>query len=157
MRLAPIALALFLTQMAVDRAAALSADPRAQAQGFAALTGSQATVTGYVLPVEEADGMIRRFALVPYAGACSHMPAPPAESVILITPDKPMAAGALYEYVTITGLVRMKPEVSRFFLIDGDVTLRSNYVVTGAEIRRSGAPKPAGPFPGTSPWKNLHK
>ncbi len=155
MRLTSIALALVLALMAVDRAAALSPDP--QPQGFAALTGTQATVTGYVLPVDEEGGLIQRFALVPYSGACSHMPAPPAESVILITPDKPMATGELYEYVTITGLVRMKPEVSRFFLIDGDVTLRSNYVVTGAEIRRSATPKPADPFPGNSPWKDLHK
>ena len=157
MRLSSLALALVLALMAVDRAAPLSADPRGQMQGFAGLTGQQATVTGHVLPVVEADGLIHRFALVPYAGACSHMPAPPPESVILITPDKPMAAGDLYEYVTISGLIRMKPETSRFYLIDGDVTLRSNYVITGAEVRRVATASPPGPFPGTSPWKNLHK
>lgn len=73
-----------------------------------ALNGVQVKMPGYVVPLETDGKKSTEFLLVPYFGACIHVPPPPANQTVLVrTKDK---AGAevrqLYEVVWVTGTIK---------------------------------------------------
>ena len=55
------------------------------------LQGARIRLPGYVVPLEMSQGSIREFLLVPYFGACIHVPPPPANQIVLVRLDKPAA------------------------------------------------------------------
>ena len=123
---------------------------------LSALAGSEAELTGYLLPVDREGELVYQFALVPFAGACSHMPAPPPSTVVLVTPDKPYRLESVYEHVAVKGRLKLRSELSQLFILDGVVMLKSDYVIAGAEVRHASGGTAKQP-PGTSPWKFLNK
>jgi len=50
------------------------------------LDGQKIKLPGFVSPLEEKDGKITEFLLVPYFGACIHVPPPPLNNTLLIKP-----------------------------------------------------------------------
>jgi hypothetical protein len=132
----------------------LNAEPSPDALG--ALVGSEANLTGYLLPVDLEGELVYRFALVPYPGACSHMPQPPAASIVMVIPDEPWQLDHLYEHVSVEGRLKLRPELSQFYMVDGVVMLESDYVIAQAAVSTIAetAPRKA---PGASPWKFLEK
>src|SRR4051812_19776056 len=46
------------------------------------LQGSRVRLPGYVVPLDEARGGVKEFLLVPYFGACIHVPPPPANQIV---------------------------------------------------------------------------
>lgn len=128
----------------------------AERTSLGALAGSVAELTGYLLPVDREGELVYQFALVPFAGACSHMPAPPPSAVILVTPDKPYRLEAVYERVTVKGHLKLRPELSQLFILDGVVLLKSDYVIAGARVRQAKGGTATQP-PAASPWKFLNK
>lgn len=56
-----------------------------------ALNGTRVRVPGFVVPLERtADGLLSEFFLVPYFGACIHVPPPPPNQIVYVR----MRAGA---------------------------------------------------------------
>lgn len=51
------------------------------------LDGQKIKLPGFVSPLEEKDGKITEFLLVPYFGACIHVPPPPLNNTLLIKPQ----------------------------------------------------------------------
>ena len=56
------------------------------------LNGARVRIPGFVVPLEGDARTIREFLLVPYFGACIHVPPPPANQLIHVLPDKPVPA-----------------------------------------------------------------
>lgn len=56
------------------------------------LAGASVRIPGFVVPLETDGEQIREFLLVPYFGACVHVPPPPANQLIHVIPDKPVPA-----------------------------------------------------------------
>ena len=55
-----------------------------------ALDGQNIRLPGYIVPLEvNEEGRTTEFLLVPYFGACIHVPPPPANQIIYVTLDKP--------------------------------------------------------------------
>ena len=52
------------------------------------LDGARVNLAGFVAPLSFEDDIITEFLLVPYFGACIHVPAPPPNQTILVTLDK---------------------------------------------------------------------
>jgi uncharacterized protein len=50
--------------------------------------GQKVRIAGYVVPLDAVRNQKREFLLVPYFGACIHVPPPPANQIILIQPTK---------------------------------------------------------------------
>ena len=48
------------------------------------LNGAQVRIPGYVLPLEFEGTRVREFLLVPYVGACIHVPAPPPNQMVFV-------------------------------------------------------------------------
>ena len=52
------------------------------------LDGTKVNLAGFVAPLNYEDDVVTEFLLVPYFGACIHVPAPPANQTILVSVDK---------------------------------------------------------------------
>lgn len=77
-------------------------DPRAQkaleqlrkawdtAPTVPAMDGKRIRIAGFVVPLDGDQGELREFLLVPYFGACIHVPPPPANQVIHVTASQPI-------------------------------------------------------------------
>ena len=57
------------------------------------LAGARVRIPGFLVPLETDGEQIREFLLVPYFGACVHVPPPPANQLIHVIPDQPVPAG----------------------------------------------------------------
>lgn len=56
----------------------------------ATLSGTRARIAGFVVPLEVQNRQVVEFLLVPYFGACIHVPPPPANQIIHVVPAKPL-------------------------------------------------------------------
>lgn len=52
--------------------------------------GRRIRIPGFVVPLEGDGRTVREFLLVPYFGACIHVPPPPANQLIHVLPEKPI-------------------------------------------------------------------
>jgi hypothetical protein len=60
-----------------------------QAPVETALNGQRVRIAGFVVPLERKGEQILEFLLVPYFGACIHVPPPPANQIIHVVPKSP--------------------------------------------------------------------
>lgn len=69
------------------------------------LNGKKIKLPGFVSPLDENNGMVTEFLLVPYFGACIHAPPPPLNQTLLVKPqkDKSVSMDKIYEPVWVTG------------------------------------------------------
>lgn len=64
----------------------------------AELDGQALRIAGYPVPLESNErGLFTRFFLVPYAGACIHVPPPPPNQIILVDYPEGIAIDDLYQ------------------------------------------------------------
>jgi uncharacterized protein len=69
------------------------------------LAGERVRIPGFLVPLETDGKTIREFLLVPYFGACVHVPPPPANQLIHVIPDKPVPAGWNMLAVWVNGVM----------------------------------------------------
>ena len=68
------------------------------------LDGAMIGIPGFVVPLEfDEEQTISQFFLVPYFGACLHMPPPPPNQIILVNAPKGIQMSALYDPFWIEG------------------------------------------------------
>ena len=71
-----------------------------------ALNGQKIRIPGFVVPLEfDEEQTISQFFLVPYFGACLHMPPPPPNQIILVDAPEGVKMSALYEPFWLEGEV----------------------------------------------------
>ncbi len=74
-----------------------------------ALDGQQVKLPGFVVPLEMDVTKIDQFLLVPYYGACIHVPPPPANQTVYVVTDEGKAfEGQLFDAVWVTGTMRVE-------------------------------------------------
>lgn len=73
------------------------------------LINGEARVPGYMVPLEDNLFAATEFLLVPYPGACIHVPPPPPNQLVHVTMDggKTTELRSLYEPVWVQGIVRI--------------------------------------------------
>ena len=74
--------------------------------------GKRVRIPGFVVPLEGDAKTIREFLLVPYFGACIHVPPPPANQLILVRPDKPIPADWNMVPVWVSGVMQSERKSS---------------------------------------------
>lgn len=73
------------------------------------LDGQRVRLGGYVLPFDfSGSGEVSRFLLVPYVGACIHVPPPPPNQLVYVTTQEPIAVAGLWDPVFADGIMRTK-------------------------------------------------
>ncbi|OED41576.1 hypothetical protein AB833_09420 [Chromatiales bacterium (ex Bugula neritina AB1)] len=116
----------------VDRllAAVTGRDQAIGARGKAvnsALDGKLVRLPGYALPLELEEDGVTEFLLVPFVGACIHVPPPPPNQVVLAELESAYQVKGLYDPVLITGHLRAQPASSELHLVDGQAQVPMGY------------------------------
>ena len=91
---------------------------------------------GFFLPLEFSGEKVSEYLLVPYVGACIHVPPPPANQIIYGKLNQPIdMPRSLYTVVTVTGRMSttsIKPELS---LVDGASEVSVGYQLAADDIQ----------------------
>jgi len=91
------------------------------------LDGAWVRIPGFVVPLRtESDGTIVEFLLVPYFGACIHVPPPPPNQIVYVRMKGPGGPKTMMDAVWLTG--RMSTKVSRSDLASAAYTLEAEHV-----------------------------
>lgn len=66
--------------------------------------GRTVRLSGYMIPLDYDGTGVTAFMLMPYVGACIHVPPPPANQLVLVTAEQPYESDGLFAPVTVTGM-----------------------------------------------------
>lgn len=69
------------------------------------LNGSLVTLPGFVIPLSGNKDELFEILLVPYLGACIHVPPPPTNQIVYIRFEKPLPVAELWDIVNVTGIL----------------------------------------------------
>jgi hypothetical protein len=73
------------------------------------LDGATVRLPGFVVPIGPTkNGTISEFFLVPYIGACIHVPPPPPNQMVYVVSAGGIAADAVHEAYWVTGKMRVE-------------------------------------------------
>lgn len=68
--------------------------------------GKTVILPGYALPMSFANNGIKEFLLVPFVGACIHVPPPPPNQLVIVTVDTPYRPDGPFAPVLVTGVLQ---------------------------------------------------
>jgi hypothetical protein len=130
---------------------ALIAQRRAAAQApVPAVAGREVRLVGYLVPASADGSTVTDWLFVPWAGACSHTALPANQIVRIPAKDLGEADRHGTPPLVLTGRIDVHEQESQLRLVDGELLLRSAYVVVNPKIHsqqalatfsdRSGAP-----------------
>lgn len=91
------------------------------------LNGKNVRIPGYVVPLDMELTEIREFLLVPYFGACIHVPPPPPNQIIYVKTAKPLKLKGLDYAVEVTG--RLSTSSRESGIANTGYTLTSDAIV----------------------------
>lgn len=107
----------------------LSSRPQSEARPPAvvtALDGKRVHIGGYVVPLDFDATKIKEFLLVPYVGACIHVPPPPANQIIYVKAERAFDIKGQFDPVYVTGI--LKTASTSTGLADAGYTLEAETV-----------------------------
>ncbi|AGK59077.1 hypothetical protein HYPDE_37028 [Hyphomicrobium denitrificans 1NES1] len=90
------------------------------------LDGQNVSIGGYVVPLDFDATTVKEFLLVPFVGACIHVPPPPANQIIYVKTDKGFEVGGQFDPVTVTG--KINTTVAFTGLADAGYTITADSV-----------------------------
>lgn len=96
----------------------------------AALNNQRVSIGGYIVPLDFEATTVKEFLLVPFVGACIHVPPPPANQIVYVKSEKGFeitGAGA-FDPVTVSGV--MKTSTAFTGLADAGYTIEAESVVS---------------------------
>ena len=73
----------------------------------AALDNKRVRIPGFMVPVVNSGVGITAFLLVPFVGACIHVPPPPPNQLVFVASQTPYEQGNLFEPVRVTGIMEI--------------------------------------------------
>ena len=86
------------------------------------LEGQRIELAGFMVPIETQGQTVSQFLLVPEAGQCIHVPAPPMNQTLLVdASNEPTALRDLYQPIVVSG--RLSVGEQTFELADSGYTL----------------------------------
>lgn len=93
------------------------------------LNNTLVKIPGYVVPLETDGKRSTEFLLVPYFGACIHVPPPPANQTVFVTTKEQKGATIrkLYDVVWVTGV--LKTQIFEGELANAGYTIEASEVV----------------------------
>lgn len=90
------------------------------------LDGSKVKIPGFVIPLEGDENTVTEFLLVPYFGACIHVPPPPPNQIIYVKFPQGAPVQELWDVIYVIGT--LKTETVSVDLAE------TAYVIEGSEI-----------------------
>jgi len=71
------------------------------------LDGAPVRIAGFVIPLDRADDSVHEFLLLPYFGACIHVPPPPPNQIIYVTSSAPLSNMMTMDALWVEGILRV--------------------------------------------------
>lgn len=68
-----------------------------------ALDGASVKLPGYIIPIDTGAEGMTSFILVPYVGACIHVPPPPPNQLVFVTTGTPRPSDNLWDAIWVYG------------------------------------------------------
>jgi len=90
------------------------------------LNGKRVQIGGYVVPLDFDATTVKEFLLVPYVGACIHVPPPPSNQIVYVQAPKGIQIKGMFEPVYVTGT--LSTETSYTGLADAGYRLEAEKV-----------------------------
>jgi hypothetical protein len=90
------------------------------------LNGKRVKIGGYVVPLDFEATAIKEFLLVPFVGACIHVPPPPANQIVYVKAEKGFQIAGQFDPVWVTGT--LKTETAFTGLADAGYSLEADSV-----------------------------
>ncbi|MGH1447354.1 MAG: DUF3299 domain-containing protein [Cognatishimia sp.] len=66
--------------------------------------GQIVRIPGFIVPIDYNGSGVTAFILVPYVGACVHVPPPPANQLVFVTSPTPYETKGMFEPVNVIGM-----------------------------------------------------
>jgi hypothetical protein len=107
---------------------------RRRIQPVAALDGQRIRMPGYALPLEFKDTKVIEFLLVPYVGACIHVPPPPENQMVHVLADKPFKVEGMYTAVWVTGEMSVGKITRKLYFVDGSADVDAGYTLAASSV-----------------------
>jgi len=79
------------------------------------LNNKEVKIPGYIIPLEYEGLDIKTFLLVPYIGACIHVPPPPANQIVYVDTAAAWDSLDWWEPVYVTGTIKIESRQMEFF------------------------------------------
>ena len=100
----------------------------------AALEGEVIRMPGYALPLEYSPNGATELFLVPYVGACIHVPPPPPNQIVSISMETPLELAGMFEPVWVTGRLIIEESSKSLSLVDGAADIPYGYRLTDVSV-----------------------
>ena len=84
----------------------------APAAVVAELNGKKVRIGGYVVPLDFDATKVTEFLLVPFVGACIHVPPPPANQIIYVKSAQGITLKGEFDPVYVTGMLTTEGQVT---------------------------------------------
>ena len=92
-------------QSLIDHDQAPMSSQQPQASGVRSdWNGQVVRLPGFIVPIDYSGTGVTAFILVPFVGACVHVPPPPANQLVFVTTSEPYESSGLYEPVNVIGM-----------------------------------------------------
>ena len=89
------------------------------------LDGKRVRIGGYVVPLDFEATTVKEFLLVPFVGACIHVPPPPPNQIVYVKTAKGFDVGGSFEPVYVTGILKVTTQYTGLaeagYSIDADM------------------------------------
>ncbi|MFZ1102741.1 MAG: DUF3299 domain-containing protein, partial [Hyphomicrobiaceae bacterium] len=83
-----------------------AASTGAPAPVVAALDGKRVRIGGYVVSLDFDATKVKEFLLVPFVGACIHVPPPPANQIVYVKSEAGFEVTGMFDPVWVTGTLK---------------------------------------------------
>lgn len=98
-------------QMDIDHDSDLPAPIFGSARTVATMNGVTGKMPGYIVPLEIDDrNRVTEFFLVPYYGACIHVPPPPPNQIVYVRPQQPIPDVEIWNPYWIEGTLHIQDQ-----------------------------------------------
>lgn len=73
------------------------------------LDGKRVHIGGYIVPLDFEATRVKEFLLVPFVGACIHVPPPPANQIVYVQAEQGFEIKGMFDPVWVTGTLKVTP------------------------------------------------
>ena len=99
-----------------------------------ALDGRDVEIPGYALPLEYSGTEISEFLLVPYVGACIHVPPPPLNQIVYVRFADGFESKGLFTPVLVAGRISAGQSSQSLSYVDGSADIAVGYSLDAIDI-----------------------
>ena len=98
------------------------------------LSGKNVRMGGYLLPLEYAEEETTEFLLVPYVGACIHVPPPPPNQIVHVRYPPGFKPKSLFTAVQVAGKMWARTSMQSLYLVDGTADIPVGYSLDATSV-----------------------